>query len=102
VDRPLTQTSMAKQSDLVDGLPLSRNQQIEQYEKKLANVRAKLEAKEPDLNAIRSLLTDAENQRMAGARAKQRRTHCAPRLLRVSSVRMRTEWCVGLRNVWEL
>jgi hypothetical protein len=61
LDRPLTQTSMAKQSDLVDGLPLSRNQQIAQYERKLANVHAKLEAKESESEAIRLRLTDAEN-----------------------------------------
>jgi hypothetical protein len=63
VDRPLMQTSMAKQGDLlVEGLPLvSRNQQIGHYEKKLANVRAKLEAKESDLEAIRSRPTDVEN-----------------------------------------
>jgi hypothetical protein len=63
VDRPLMQTSMARQSDLlVEGLPLvSRNQQIGQYEKELANVRAKLEAKESELEAIRLRLTDAEN-----------------------------------------
>ena len=61
VDRTLMQTSMAKQSDLVvEGLPLSRNQQIGQYEKKLVNVRAKLEEKESELEAIRLRLTDAE------------------------------------------
>ena len=53
-------TSMTKQSDLVEGLPLSRNQQIWQYEKH-ANVRAKLEAKGSELEAICLQLTDAEN-----------------------------------------
>jgi peptidoglycan hydrolase CwlO-like protein len=55
------QISMAKQDDLVEGLPPSRNQQIVQYEKKLANVRSKLEAKESELEEIRSRLTDAES-----------------------------------------
>jgi hypothetical protein len=55
------QTSMARESDLVEGLPLSRNQQIGRYENKFANVRAKLEAKESDLEAIRSRPTDVEN-----------------------------------------
>jgi hypothetical protein len=66
VDGPLMQTSMVKQSDLGDmqvkleELPLSRNQQIGQYGKKLSNVRAQLEAKESELEAIRLRLTDAE------------------------------------------
>ena len=66
LDQPLTETSMAKQSDQVDmkakleEFPLSRDQQIGQYGKKLANVRAKLEAKESELEAIRLRLTDAE------------------------------------------
>jgi hypothetical protein len=59
-EHPLMQTPMAKQGDPVEGLPLSRNQQISQYEKKLANVRAKLEAKESELETIRLRLTDAE------------------------------------------
>jgi hypothetical protein len=66
LDQPLTQTSMVKQSDQVGmqvkpgEFPLSRDQQIGQYGKKLANVRAKLEAKESELEAIRLRLTDAE------------------------------------------
>ena len=66
LDRPLMQISMVKQSDQVDmpakleEMPLSRNQQIGQYGKKLANMRAKPEAKEPELEAIRLRLTDAE------------------------------------------
>ena len=66
LDQPLMQVSMAKQSDQVDvqakleELPVSRNQQIGQYGKKLANMRAKLEAKEAELEAIRLRLTDAE------------------------------------------
>lgn len=61
VNRPLTQLSIAGQSGLlVEGLPPSRNQQIGQYEKKLANVRTSLEAKESELEVIRSRLTDAE------------------------------------------
>jgi hypothetical protein len=65
-DGPLMQSSMVKQSDPVDKqakpgeFPLSRDQQIGQYGKKLANVRAKLEAKETELEAIRVRLTDAE------------------------------------------
>jgi hypothetical protein len=70
VDRPLMQTSiMAKQSDSVDtqaqpeeseSSPLSRDKQFGQYGKKLANVRAKLEATETELDAIRLRLTDTE------------------------------------------
>jgi hypothetical protein len=69
VDRPFMQTSMAKQSDQVDmqakleALPLSRDQQSGQYGKKLANVRAKLEAKESGLETIRLRLTDAEKSK---------------------------------------
>jgi peptidoglycan hydrolase CwlO-like protein len=59
-EHPLMQTPVAKPGDLVEGLPLSRNQQISQYEKKLANVRAELEAKESELETIRLRLTDAE------------------------------------------
>ena len=57
VDGPLVQISMAKQSDLMDTqakpeeLPLSRDQQNGQYGKNLANVRAKLEAKETEREA---------------------------------------------------
>ena len=60
MDRPLMQTPMAKEGALVEGLPLSRSQQIGQNEKKLANVRAKLEEKESELEAIGLRLTDAE------------------------------------------
>ena len=66
VDRPVMQISMVKQSDLMDKQakpeesPLSRDQQYGQYGKKLANVRAKLEAKETELEAIRLRLTDTE------------------------------------------
>jgi peptidoglycan hydrolase CwlO-like protein len=61
-EHPLMQPPMAKQGDLAlaEGLPLSRTQQISQYEKKLANVRDELEAKESELEAIRLRLTDAE------------------------------------------
>ena len=61
VDGPFMQISMAKQSDLMDTQakpeesPLSRDQQYGQYGKNLANVRAKLEAKETELKAIRIL-----------------------------------------------
>ncbi|KAF8489448.1 hypothetical protein F5888DRAFT_1929890 [Russula emetica] len=70
LDRPLMQTSMVNQNGhgLVDmqakleELPLSpsRDQQFGQYGKKLANIRAKLVAKESELEAIRLRLTDAE------------------------------------------
>jgi hypothetical protein len=66
LDRPFMHTPMVEQSDLVDKqakleeFPLSRDQQFGQYGKKLANVRAKLEAREAELEAIRSRLTDAE------------------------------------------
>jgi hypothetical protein len=74
-DRRLVQTPLAKQRDVelvdvqarlrdmqakLDGLLLSRDQQIGQYEKEFANVRAKLEAKESELDAVRLRLTDAE------------------------------------------
>jgi hypothetical protein len=74
-DRRLVQASPAKQRDVelvdvqarlrdmqakLDGLLLSRDQQIGQYEKEFANVRAKLEAKESELDAVRLRLTDAE------------------------------------------
>ena len=61
-EHPLMQPPMAKQGDLAlaEGSPLSRTQQISQYEKKLANVGDELEAKESKLEAIRLRLTDAE------------------------------------------
>ena len=39
---------------------ISRDQQVERYEKELANVRAKLEAKEFELEAVRLRLADGE------------------------------------------
>jgi hypothetical protein len=75
-DRRLMRTSPVKQRDVelvdmqarlsdmqakLDGLLLSRDQQIGQYDRELANARAKLEAKESELEAVRRLrLTDAE------------------------------------------
>ena len=75
-DRRLMQTSPVKQRDVevvdvqarlsdmqakLDGLLLSHNQQIGQYDRELANVRAKLEAKDSELEAARRLrLTDVE------------------------------------------
>ena len=70
-DRLLTQTSLVKQRDAelvdmqvrldaLDELLLSRDQQIGQYEKELENVRAKLEANQSELEAVRLRLTDAE------------------------------------------
>jgi hypothetical protein len=67
-DRLLAQTSLVKQRDVelvdmqaeLDELLLSRDQQIGKYEKELANVRAKLEANESELEAVRLRLTDAE------------------------------------------
>ena len=64
-DRLLAQTSLAEQRDAellnmqarFDELLLSRDQQ---YEKELINVRAKLEAKEAELEAVRLQLTEAE------------------------------------------
>jgi hypothetical protein len=44
----------------LDELLLSRDQQIGQYEKELANVWAKLEAKESELEAVRLRLASAE------------------------------------------
>jgi hypothetical protein len=61
-DRLLMQTSLVEprvQAKL-DGLVVSRDQQVGQYEKELVNVRAKLEAKESELEAVRLRLTDAE------------------------------------------
>jgi hypothetical protein len=67
-DRQLMMTSLVKQRDVelvdmqakLDELLLSRDQQIGQYEKELANVHAKLEAKESELEAVQLRLTDAE------------------------------------------
>jgi hypothetical protein len=66
-DRLLMQSesSRAKQKDvelrdMQAKLLLSRDQQIEQYEKELADMRVKLEAKESELEAVRLRLTDAE------------------------------------------
>ena len=74
-DRRLMRTSLVKQRDVeledmqarhndmqakLDELLLSRDQQNGQYEKEFANVRAKLEAKESELEAVRLRLTDAE------------------------------------------
>jgi len=67
-DRRLMRTSPVKQRDVelvdmqakLDELLLSHNQQIGQYEKELTSVRAKLEAKESELEAVRLRLTDAE------------------------------------------
>ena len=44
----------------LDELVVSRDQQVGQYEKELSYVRAKLEAKESELEAVRLRLTDAE------------------------------------------
>ena len=44
----------------LEEFPLSRDQQIGQYGKKLANARTKLEAKESELEAIRLRLTGPE------------------------------------------
>jgi hypothetical protein len=68
MDRSFTQISMVKQNSPVEipvkleDFPLtpSPDQQFGQYGKKLANMRAKLEAKESELEAIRLRLTDAE------------------------------------------
>ena len=67
-DRLLMQTSLVMQRDVelkymqarLDELLLSRDQQIGKYEKELANVRAKLESKESELEAVRFQLTNAE------------------------------------------
>jgi hypothetical protein len=65
-DRLLTsmQSSRVKQRDVeprgMQAKPLSRDQQIEQYEKELANVRVKLEARDSELEAVRLRLADAE------------------------------------------
>ena len=81
-DRRLMRTSLVKQRDVefvdmqarlgdmqarfgdmqakLDKLLLSRDEQVGQCEKELTNVRAKLEAKESELEAVRLRLTDAE------------------------------------------
>jgi hypothetical protein len=68
IDYPLMQTSLVEQRDAeivdmqarLDELLLFRDQQVGQYEKELRNVRAKLEEKESELEAVRLRLTDAE------------------------------------------
>ena len=67
-DGRLMRTSLVKQTDeelvdvqaKLDELVLSHDQKIRKYEKELANARAKLEAKESELEAIRLRLADAE------------------------------------------
>jgi hypothetical protein len=67
-DRRLMLISLVKERDVelvdmqarLDELLISRDQQIGQHERDLANVRAKLEAKEFELEGVRSRLTDAE------------------------------------------
>ena len=74
-DRRLMRLSLVKQRDVelvdmqarlrdmqarLDELLLSRYQQTRKHEKELANMRAKLEAKESELEAVRSQLMDAE------------------------------------------
>ena len=68
-DRLLVQTSLVEQRDSehvdmqarLDELLLSHDQQVGQYEEELTNVRAKLEAKESELEALRSRFADAED-----------------------------------------
>ena len=68
-DRLLIQTSLVKQRDAehvdmqarLDELLLSHDRQVGPYEEELSNVRAKLEAKESKLEAVRSRLADSEN-----------------------------------------
>jgi hypothetical protein len=55
-----TQAGLRDMQAKLDELLLSRDQQIGQYEKELANVRAKLETNESELEAVRLRLTDAE------------------------------------------
>jgi chromosome segregation ATPase len=65
------QTSLVEQRDAelvdmqarLDELVVSRDQQVGQYEKELGNVRAKLEAKDSELETVRLRLTDAEKGR---------------------------------------
>ena len=62
-DRLLMQSSRAKGDVELRDMqtePLSRDQQIEQCEKELANVRVNLEAKESELEAVRLRLAEAE------------------------------------------
>ena len=67
-DRPLMQTSLVEQRDAdlvdmqarLDELLLSHDRQIGKYEKELANVRAKLEGNESELEALRLRLRDVE------------------------------------------
>lgn len=67
-DRLLEQKSLVEQrdADLVDmqtkfdELVVSRDRQVEQYENELTNVRAKLETKESELEAVQLRLVDAE------------------------------------------
>jgi hypothetical protein len=67
-DLILKQISLVEQRDAepvdmrtkLDELVVSRDRQVGQYENELTNVRAKLEAKESELEAVRLRLTDAE------------------------------------------
>jgi chromosome segregation ATPase len=74
-DRLLMQTSLVERRDaelvdmqsklrntesMLDELLQSRDQQVEQFEKELTNLRAQLEAKESELEAVRLRLSDAE------------------------------------------
>ena len=63
-DRLLMQTSLVEKRDaeLVDAQAklVSRDRQVGQYEKELANVRAKLEAKKSELEAVRLRFPDTE------------------------------------------
>ena len=76
-DQRLRRTSLVKERDVelvdmqvmlrdtqarLDEFLLSRDQQIGQHERELTNVRAKLEAKESELEAVRLRLTDAERK----------------------------------------
>src|SRR6267154_904609 len=64
----LVQTSLGEKRDAelvdmqakLDELVVSRDQQVGRYEKELTNLRAKLEAKESELEAVRLRLTDTE------------------------------------------
>jgi len=55
-----TQARLSDTQAKLDELLLSRDQQTGQYEKELANMRAKLGSKESELESIRLRLTDAE------------------------------------------
>ena len=85
-NRLLMQTSLVERRDaeLVDmqtrhdELLLSRDQQVRQHEKELANMRAKLEANESELEAVRLRLTDAEKSlTKSKAEADTLRAHTA-------------------------